>query len=215
MLREFVPGPLKSGLKHLVRLPDRLLHPWRRRRARERLAEVAPEARSVLFVCYGNICRSPFAARAFEARVTEPLRSRLRVRSTGFYPEEGRSPPREAVRAAAKLDVDVSGHRSRSLISEPAEVGAVGGGRAVVFVMDSGQRSQYPRASDGPTLDVFVLGDFDPAPVQRRAIRDPFGHPPPVFDETFERIKRCVEEAASGWAGEPSRENEPPKTGPA
>lgn len=156
-------------------------------------------SRSVLFVCKGNICRSPFAERAFEASVPEPARSRLRVRSAGFYPEEGRSPPREAVRAAAELGVDVSGHRSRSLASGAGEAGASRDERPVVFVMEPGQKERYRRAAGIPARAVLVLGDFDPEPVERRRIPDPFGRAPEVFEETFARIRRCVDEVGAAW----------------
>ena len=53
-----------AGLLTRVRhTPERLLHPLRRRRAAEALRR-RPRPASVLVVCHGNICRSPFAAAA-------------------------------------------------------------------------------------------------------------------------------------------------------
>lgn len=193
-LRELVPRPVKSGLKRLVRTPERVLHPWRRRRARRRLARVAPSTRSVLFVCYGNICRSPVAERLLADSLDEVTRREIRIESTGFHPEEGRSAPPEAVRAAARLDVDVSGHSSRSLQSADGSRGGVE--QPVVFVMDPGQTRRYRQTASQVAPEVFVLGDFDPEPVPARRIRDPFGQPAAVFDEVFGRIDRCVLEVA-------------------
>src|SRR5712692_6549405 len=54
-------GAEATGMMARLRTaPVRLLHALRRRAAREALRERAPQ--SILVVCHGNICRSPFAA---------------------------------------------------------------------------------------------------------------------------------------------------------
>lgn len=181
---------MKLGLKRLARTPERVLHPWRRRRARRRLARVASSTRSVLFVCYGNICRSPVAERLLADSLDEGAGPEIRIESTGFHPEEGRNSPPEAVRAAARLDVDISGHSSRSLQSGEGSRG--GAEQPVVFVMDPGQARRYRQTVSQVAREIFVLGDFDPEPVPARRIRDPFGQPAAVFDEVFGRIDRCI-----------------------
>src|SRR3989442_1774384 len=50
----------RGTVGRLLAVPARLLHPWRRRAARETLRTRA--LRSILVVCHGNICRSPVAA---------------------------------------------------------------------------------------------------------------------------------------------------------
>lgn len=125
------------------------------------------------------------------------VRGRLQIESTGFHPEEGRRSPEEAVRAAEQLGVGLSDHRSRSLVYETPDYGEREG--AVVFVMDPQMTARFERTCGSPSLGLFVLGDFDPAALSRRRIRDPFGHRPEVFDKTFERIRRCVEQVRSVW----------------
>lgn len=73
-------------------------------RARRRLREAA----SIVFLCRGNVCRSPFA----EAVLAEH-RERARIISAGTFPREGRPVPSEALAAAERLGVDLSTHRSR------------------------------------------------------------------------------------------------------
>ena len=74
--------------------PDRLLHARRRREARTRLA--ARRRGSVLVICHGNICRSPFAA-ALLSRELAPYG--VPVASAGFI-GAGRPAPPEALAAA-------------------------------------------------------------------------------------------------------------------
>ena len=43
---------------------------------------------------------------------------------------------------------------------------------------------------------VLILGDLDPLAPPTRTIIDPWGQPPDVFDESYARITRCVDELA-------------------
>ncbi len=82
---------------------------------------------NVLFLCYGNICRSPLAERYLEsAAQTEGLA----VDSAGLRTTAGRSSPDDAVRVADELGVDLTDHRSKPVTTELLAWSDV------VFVMD-------------------------------------------------------------------------------
>lgn len=82
-----------------------------RRRLAGRGSTAVRRSRHVLFVCKGNICRSPFAAIYLRQRLGEALT----VASSGFYPVPERPSPSEAVTAAAELGVQLDDHRSSVL----------------------------------------------------------------------------------------------------
>jgi len=175
----------------LLTAPGRLLHRLRRRAARQALKDRAP--RSILVLCHGNICRSPFAA-ALLLRALGPLG--VRVDSAGFGRPNRAAPP-EAVAAAARRGVDLADHRSRLLTPDLARWAEL------IVVMDPVQqrdvRERFGRASS----DVVVLGDLDPAPLGgARAIRDPIGQGPDVFEASYARIERCVAGVVSVLGGE-------------
>ena len=67
---------------------------------------------SVLFVCTGNICRSPFAAGLFRARCGQ-LPGTWQVDSAGIKARPGLPPEPHAIALAAELGVDLSAARSR------------------------------------------------------------------------------------------------------
>jgi protein-tyrosine phosphatase len=70
---------------------------------------------SVLFVCLGNICRSPLAEAAFRREV-ERLGLELRIDSAGTGDwHVGRPPDPRAAAVAAKNGIDVSGLRARQV----------------------------------------------------------------------------------------------------
>lgn len=68
---------------------------------------------AVLFVCLGNICRSPLAEGAFRAE-TERAGLNVRVDSAGFEAFHSGDPPDpRAVRTAARHGIDISRLASR------------------------------------------------------------------------------------------------------
>ncbi len=173
-------------LMRVRRTPERLLHPFRRRKALEALRGRA-RPRTLLVVCYGNICRSPMAAALLD-RDLRPLG--IDVQSAGFI-GFNRPAPAEAVDAAKRHAVNLSDHRSR-----PVTVDGVRTADLIV-VMDVSQRRQICERFGRRPRDVVVLGDFDPAPVEARTIRDPVDQNRDVFDQVYERIARCVREFGS------------------
>ncbi len=172
-------------LVRVRRTPDRLLHPLRRRKALEAMRGRHRPA-TVLAVCHGNICRSPFAA-ALLGR--ELAGFGIAVQSAGFL-GFNRPPPAEAMAAAARHGVDLSNHRSRLVTTELVRTSDL------IVVMDQAQRRLVCERFGRRPIDVVVLGDFDPVPVEMRTVRDPVNESRAVFDEVYERIQRCVRQLA-------------------
>ncbi len=134
----------------------------------------------MLFVCHGNICRSPYAEAVFRRRV----RGRRDATSAGLVGPD-RPSPETAREVARERGVDLEDHRSR-LVTR-ASLRQAG----LVVVMDPNQALALRRRHGfGASL---VLGDLDPGSVRRRPIRDPIFQPPELYREVYARIDRCVE----------------------
>lgn len=175
-------GPLIAALSSIRHKPDRWLHRARHRRAVLAVAGRVqhPEAR-VLVVCYGNICRSPYAA----AVIRRALAPRgVPVDSAGII-GAGRRIPAHAHATALKRGADLSAHRSQLLT--PALVRAA----SLIIVMDTAQRDHVLRSYVCDPSAIVLLGDLDPEPIEKRAIRDPYDQSLEVFEEVFARIDRC------------------------
>ena len=65
----------------------------------------------VLVVCYGNICRSAFVEAYFKR---SPVPG-VEVRSVGFHPVAGRTPPVRHIDLSRRHGIDLGSHRSRIL----------------------------------------------------------------------------------------------------
>ena len=186
----------RAVLRALRRAPERLAHAGRRRRALALLAQRDfPPA--FLFVCHGNICRSPYAAMAFARLLPPELAGRTRIASAGFLSPD-RETPDEGRAAAGRRGIDLSGHRSAQLTGP--DVPRTG----LALVMNELQRAAVCRLLGWPADDVIILGDLDPGTPDTREIGDPWGGGAEAFDESYARIDRCVAALAAAFVGAPA-----------
>lgn len=74
--------------------------------------------RRVLFVCTGNICRSPMAEYLARAGSSDPS---LEFASAGTHVIAGQHPSDGAVAVMDELGIDISGHRSQTVWDVAAE----------------------------------------------------------------------------------------------
>ena len=172
---------MRKILTALRLVPERLLHPWRRRATRAGLRRRgAPD--SVLVICHGNICRSPYG----EFSLRRMLGARgTRVTSAGFVGPDRPSPP-EALEAALARGLDLRDHRSRLLTPEIVR------DAGLVVVMEAAQAQAIRERFGRAPQDVVVLGDVDPRSIATRGILDPYEQPAAVFTAVYERMDRCL-----------------------
>src|SRR6266496_705645 len=117
------------------------------------LKPVESGMKTILFVCTGNICRSPMAEGLFRHAVKG--RNDFEVLSAGVGAVEGLPPSEHAVRALRELGIDISHQRSRMLTSQLVE-------RAdYIFGMTHSHVDAlmllYPQAAE----KTFLLREFD------------------------------------------------------
>ena len=179
-----------TGMRHL---PDRWLHRLRRRLLLRRLARRGG-ASSVLFVCVGNIYRSPYAAAVFLASLPEPIRKSIRCQSAGVMAADRPVPP-DAVGVAGRRGIDLTAHRSQTMS------GQLVGRSELIVVMDASLRRLVCQRFRRSRRDVILLGDLDPEPIQSREIADPWGAGPEVLEGSYARLARCARELANALMG--------------
>lgn len=167
-----VAGRLWRKLPHTAVLQQAL--------ARRRLRALAQDG-PLMFVCAGNICRSPYAEVAFAARHPE-LAARHAVSSSGTLPHDGRPTPDHGVAAAAARGVDLRAHRSRHLTRAVAE----SAGTLLIF----DRRNHDAVASRFPGLRgrLLLVGDL----AGLGLIADPVDGDRTVFDACYDRIDAAL-----------------------
>lgn len=107
------------------------------------------QKKSVLFLCYGNICRSPLAEAL--ARIYMP---EIQVASAGFHEREHRPSPEFMQSVATSLGADLSNHCSHRVISTMID------DADVVVIMD--QRNYFHMRQEFPSAlrKTVFLGMF-------------------------------------------------------
>lgn len=163
---------------------DASLHRRRHTEVVARIRDLSPQ--TLLFMCLGNICRSPYAERVARERFP----AGYTIASGGFL-KAGRTPPSEALDAAAARGIHHEDHRSRSV--DGAELQAAD----AVFVFDRFNVRDIRNLGGTRSGRLFWLGDFDPEWTGKRAIIDPWGRGARDFVEKFDRIDRCLETLAT------------------
>lgn len=144
----------------------------------------------VLFVCMGNICRSPTAEGAFEKLVSEHgLAKKIRLDSAGTHAYHvGEPPDARAQRCALARGIDLSRLKARKAIAEDFEK------FDYVLAMDQDNFTLLEQICP-PGLDhkLSLFLDYAPA-LGIREVPDPY------YGGTkgFEKVLDMIEEASRG-----------------
>lgn len=144
----------------------------------------------ILFVCLGNICRSPAAEGVFTALVRDAgLGDRIVVASAGTHDfNVGLGADASMQRAAGRRGLDLSAHRARQVSREDCL------GADYVIAMDGENlRALQSLCPDGPHARLHFLLDFAPE-ADVREVPDPYGG----SEADFERALDLVEAGARG-----------------
>ena len=147
----------------------------------------------VVFVCHGNIIRSPLAAVAF-AREAAARGRPIQVTSAGLAARAGEPADPRAVDSAEERGLGLGLHRARPL--DTAEVGEAG----AIFIMDrvnlARVLARFPEAADR----VFLLGGCRPdGRVELTEIHDPVSGSLADVREAHEEVMRAVRLLATAW----------------
>jgi protein-tyrosine phosphatase len=144
---------------------------------------------SVLFVCLGNICRSPLAEAVFRDVVSEAgLEARFRIDSAGTSGyHDGESPDARTTDVAARRGVTVEG-TSRSIGPSDAH------DFDYLIAMDGDNRRAVERlvSRTGATPRVFLFREFDPEADGALEVPDPYFGGPSGFEDVHDLVERSA-----------------------
>jgi protein-tyrosine-phosphatase len=145
------------------------------------------DIRNILFVCAGNICRSPMAEWQLKALLWEKPIPGLEVGSAGLIALPGNSASLNAVRVARQNSISLAEHKARPITTELID------NADLVLVMESHQGHEliadHPQAAE----KILLLRHFARYGSRERGISDPYGRNLEAYRFCFEDIKECVE----------------------
>ena len=144
----------------------------------------------VLFVCMGNICRSPLAQGVFEEVVRrEGLEGQVEADSAGThgYYHAGEPPDARAQKSAARRGIDISAQRARRLTPEDCE------DFDYIVTMDGENYRTVAALCRRSDVEVWPFLDFT-ANLPEKEIPDPYYG----GSEGSDHVLNLVEEASEG-----------------
>jgi glycine hydroxymethyltransferase len=141
--------------------------------------------KSVLFVCTGNICRSPIAEGLFRRLIGN--RKDFEVLSAGVHAVRGQPPSLYAVQVCANEGVDIGDLRSQpltpALVDRATHIFAMTGGHLETIQM------LFPRGAEKS----FLLREFEePGTTVWRDVPDPIGLGRDVYEECARIINNAL-----------------------
>ncbi|NOY85605.1 MAG: ATP-grasp domain-containing protein [Nitrospirae bacterium] len=154
-----------------------LSHPFNRNRYAKKIHRKVQTAKNVLFICKGNICRSPFAEQY--ARTVFP--KDIQIRSCGYYPIQNRTSPEDALTAAKTFGIDLSEHRSTIVTKALLQQADV------AFIFDEENKKIMTERFSFAGTKIYFLGALS-SPGKDIIIKDPYGGGLEGFKSNYQSV---------------------------
>ncbi|MDR3458032.1 MAG: ribose 5-phosphate isomerase B [Verrucomicrobiae bacterium] len=141
--------------------------------------------KTILFICTGNVCRSPMAEGLFRHAVKG--RGEFRILSAGLGAMDGQPPTHHSVAAMRELGIDISRQHSRALTTEMVRSADLILGMTHSHVDTI--HLLYPTAAE----KTFLLREFDDTlEPYEKDISDPIGSPYEIYVECRDQIEQGI-----------------------
>ncbi|MFQ6057608.1 MAG: low molecular weight protein arginine phosphatase [Anaerolineae bacterium] len=144
------------------------------------------EAKTILFVCTGNLCRSPMAVGLLKEQLKRHGRQgEYRVRSAGTWTLEGHPAAPYALQVMAERGLDIGDHRSHALTRGDVEAADL------ILVMTRGHQeaieAEFPQARGKTYLLSEMVG-------QSYDIPDPYGASLAMYRRCADELEDLIED---------------------
>ena len=142
----------------------------------------------ILFVCYGNLCRSVLAEALMKRLLSARGLEHITVGSAGIGALPDYPAPHQIVEVARDRGLDVTGHRSRPLSPSLLDWADI------VLIMEFYMGDEISQMRPEKNLDkIFLLGNFALEKTVTGEIDDPFGGSPDSFRQCYDEIEASIQ----------------------
>ncbi|MEI9475117.1 MAG: hypothetical protein WCO26_00870 [Deltaproteobacteria bacterium] len=141
-------------------------------------------AKNIVFICRGNICRSPFAASSLK-RILD--KQNIQIESYGLDVAQSSPPPPEAIVAAEKYGVNITEHKSRAIEIDRVKESDL------IISMEYTHYKEIVNLFPGKKNCTRLLREFAPFPnLVLCNINDPYGCESNEYERCFSLIEKSL-----------------------
>ena len=142
---------------------------------------------NILFVCTGNVCRSPMAEGILKNTISNKLKDKFNVQSAGISAIDGMRASTFAVEVSKNNGINISSHRSRQITEKMMSE------NDFIFVMAE-EHLEYLKNNYTKYIDkVYALKQFNNPDNTDINIEDPIGGDLDSYEKIFYEIKHEIE----------------------
>lgn len=193
-LRKAVPDALLRERETFLRLGSKAGPIYARLRLMQLLgvrspktAKIKPGSRSFLFVCFGNIMRSPMAETFLRKSVADARLNEIRIASAGLHAIPGNLAHPRAAAAAEELGLPLTNHRAQLLTTDLMSQADA------VFAMDFQNKAELLARHPESAGKILMLSAYASGPQQFREIGDPYFGDLEATRRCYALLRTCVE----------------------
>jgi protein-tyrosine-phosphatase len=159
---------------------------------------IQPSAREFLFVCFGNIMRSPMAEVMFRKFAAEANLPGVRALSAGLHAIPGREAHPRALTAAQELGFPLGQHRAQLLTPElVAQADAI-------FVMDFQNKAEVLALYPNAKKKILMLSAYADGAERCREIPDPYFGDLDATRRCYAILQTCIRNLTTDLAARTS-----------
>lgn len=142
---------------------------------------------SIIFICTGNICRSPMAEGVLRKKCSELNRTDIAVSSMGIHARDGFGASELAIQVCKKEGIDISEHKSRMLVPDELVKSDL------VLVMEPLHLNYIYTFFPIISKKTFLLGSWPGENKAKGAIQDPIGVSIKVYSKIYKEITAHID----------------------
>jgi protein-tyrosine-phosphatase/predicted ATP-grasp superfamily ATP-dependent carboligase len=213
LFRKVMPARWMTYLNIYSRLDQRARPLYVKLRFRDALRLGPPHpngvpggAKSFVFVCFGNIMRSPMAEAMFKRALAGSEHSAVTVSSAGLHAVPGRAPHPRAISVAREIGIPLDNHKAQLLTASTVR------DTDAIVAMDFENLAElltlYPEAEP----KICLLSAYADSPQRYREIQDPYFGDEESTRHCYAVLETCISNLNSSLMAESERA--PSKTQP-